>query len=61
MFNALRALDAARIDVIAMQHQIRNVDVQFIVDVTHFDLAVQVLHHALIEADEEEIEGRRAA
>jgi len=61
VFNALRALDAVRIDVIAMQHQIRNVDVQFIVDVTHFDLAVQVLHHALIEADEEEMEGRRAA
>ncbi len=61
VFDALRALNDARIDVIAMQHQIRNVDVQFVVDVVHFDAAVRVLHRALVEVDEEEMEGRRAA
>ena len=61
VLDALRALDNARIDVIAMQHQIRNVDVQFVVNVGHFDTAVRALHRALVEADEEETEGRRAA
>ena len=61
VFEALRALNDARIDVIAMQHQIRNVDVQFIVDVAHFDTAVGALHRALVEVDEEDVEGRRAA
>ncbi|WP_283844544.1 hypothetical protein [Bradyrhizobium cenepequi] len=44
-----------------MQHQIRSVDVQFVVDVAHFDTAVQALHRALAEVDDEETEGRRAA
>jgi aspartate kinase len=61
VFEALRALQAAGIDVIAMQHQIRNVDVQFVMDVARFDDAVQALHHALVEADEKQSEGRRAA
>jgi len=59
--DALRALAEADVAVIAMQHQIRNVDVQFIVDVGDFDAAVRALHKALIEADEGETEGRRAA
>jgi aspartate kinase len=32
-----------------MQHQIRNVDVQFIIDCAGFDRAVIALHKALIE------------
>ena len=59
--DALRALNDVGIDVLAMQHQIRNVDIQFVVDVTQFDSAVRALHRALVEVDEEEAEGRRAA
>lgn len=59
--DALRALADEGIGVIAMQHQIRNVDVQFIVDVTHYDAAVRALHGALVECDEAALEGRRAA
>src|SRR5690606_36867485 len=47
--DALRALDAAGIGMIAMQHQIRNVDVQFIVESRDFDAAVRALHKALVE------------
>ena len=46
---ALGALDQAGIDMIAMQHQIRNVDVQFIIDCRNFEKAIRVLHAALIE------------
>lgn len=59
--DALHALADADIDVIAMQHQIRNVDVQFVIDVSQFDAAIRVLHRALIEVDDEVAEGRRAA
>ena len=59
--DALRALDEADIDLIAMQHQIRNVDVQFIVDVERFDAAVQALHESLVEREGTQVEGRRAA
>ncbi|WP_323810696.1 aspartate kinase [Sphingobium baderi] len=59
--DALRALDDEGIGVIAMQHQIRNVDVQFIVDVEHYDAAVRALHSALVERDKTALEGRRAA
>lgn len=59
--DALCALRAANIDVIAMQHQIRNVDVQFVVDVAHFDEAVRALHRALVEAGEGQTESRCAA
>jgi aspartate kinase len=47
--DALMALGRVGIDVIAMQHQIRNVDVQFIIDCAGFDRAVIALHKALIE------------
>ncbi|GAB7550937.1 hypothetical protein NRB_04330 [Novosphingobium sp. 11B] len=47
--RALMALAEAGIGMIAMQHQIRNVDVQFIVGVEDFDPAVRVLHKALVE------------
>lgn len=49
--DALAALAGAGIGIIAMQHQIRNVDVQFIVDVGTFDAAVRALHGALVEED----------
>jgi aspartate kinase len=32
-----------------MQYQIRNVDVQFVINPSDFDAAVRVLHEALIE------------
>ncbi|WP_239019672.1 aspartate kinase [Sphingomonas suaedae] len=62
--DALRALDDAGIGVIAIQHQIRNVDVQFIVESPDFERAVCVLHNALIEDvrdAEDTASGRRAA
>ena len=59
--DALHALNDAGIDVIAMQHQIRNVDVQFIVESRDFDAAVRVLHKALVEDADARAEGRRAA
>jgi aspartate kinase len=58
--DALRALNGEGIDVIAMQHQIRNVDVQFIVAVDAFDTAIAALHRTLVE-DEQLVTGRRAA
>jgi aspartate kinase len=48
--RALVALHDAGVGMIAMQHQIRNVDVQFIVARDDFDRAVRALHAALVEA-----------
>lgn len=45
---AMQRLQAAEIRVLALQHQIRNVDVQFLIDPQDFERAVQVLHDALI-------------
>lgn len=59
--DALRALADAGVTMIAMQHQIRNVDVQFIVDCDQFDTAVRALHRALIEDEADAAEDRRAA
>lgn len=59
--DALRALADAGVTMIAMQHQIRNVDVQFIVDCDQFDTAVRALHRALIEDEADATEDRRAA
>jgi aspartate kinase len=59
--DALRALDAASVTMIAIQHQIRNVDVQFLVDPRDFDAAVRALHKALVESDATTEEKRRAA
>lgn len=47
--RALSALASRDIEMIAMQHQIRNVDVQFVVAVEDFDSAVRVLHETLVE------------
>ena len=46
--RALLALNDAGIGMIAMQHQIRNVDVQFIVARDDFEQAVRALHSALV-------------
>jgi aspartate kinase len=59
--DALQALAGAGVEVVAMQHQIRNVDVQFVVHAAQFDMAVQALHRALVEEDTSALEGRRAA
>jgi len=59
--DALGALAAAQVPIAAMQHQIRNVDVQFIIDVDHYDVAIAALHRALVENDADAAEDRRAA
>ncbi|EQB00973.1 aspartate kinase [Sphingobium indicum] len=59
--DALCALGEEGVGVIAMQHQIRNVDVQFIIDVEHYDAAVRALHHVLVEREEMAAKGKRAA
>ncbi|BBC74256.1 aspartate kinase [Altererythrobacter sp. B11] len=48
--RALSALDEAGVGMIAIQHQIRNVDVQFIVERSDFDKAIKALHVELVES-----------
>lgn len=59
--DALRALGEAGVAIIAMQHQIRNVDVQFIVESADFDIAVRALHKALVEDEEQAVDVQRVA
>lgn len=59
--DALAALAEAGINIVAMQHQIRNVDVQFVVDIDDFEAAIGALHRALVEADQGKTETQRAA
>lgn len=59
--RALHALEKAGIMMIAIQHQIRNVDVQLIINREDFDGAVQALHAAMIESPGEGADGRAAA
>ncbi|PAL25919.1 aspartate kinase [Sphingopyxis sp. GW247-27LB] len=59
--DALRALGDAGVAMIAMQHQIRNVDVQFLLAPHDFDAAVRALHRALVEDEAAPAEDRRAA
>ena len=59
--DALNALAHAGIEMIALQHQIRNVDVQFIVACQDFDAAVKALHQALVEEEQEHAQRRTAA
>jgi len=49
--DALAALAGAGVPVMGIQHQIRNVDVQFIVARSDFDRAVRALHDGLIGTD----------
>lgn len=56
-----RAVDALRrshVKIAAMQHQIRNVDLQIFIARDDFDAAVRALHAAFIE---DELDSRRAA
>lgn len=57
--RALSALARRGIVVTAMQHQIRNVDIQLIIDCADFEPAIRALHEALVE--KAEIGARRAA
>jgi len=63
--DALRALEEAGIAMVALQHQIRNVDIQFIIESRDFDAAICALHKALVEENDDigagAAEGRRAA
>ena len=59
--RALRALDEAGILMLAIQHQIRNVDVQLIIERDDFDDAVKALHTALVENLAAAMGGRAAA
>ncbi|KQX19459.1 MULTISPECIES: aspartate kinase [unclassified Sphingomonas] len=61
MADALGALASEGIDVMAMHHQIRNVDVQFVIDVAHYDAAVRALHEVLVEDGGDAVERRCAA
>lgn len=47
--RALMALEQAGVVMVAMQHQIRNVDVQFIIACEDFERAIKALHAALVE------------
>lgn len=59
--RALLALGETAIVPQAVQHQIRNVDVQFIVTRDDFDMAIRALHSALIEETAFADSGRAAA
>lgn len=59
--RALEALEEAGILMLAIQHQVRNVDVQFIIERQDFEQAVQVLHAALVENASVSVAERAAA
>lgn len=59
--RALLALEQAGVGMIAIQHQIRNVDVQFIIAQEDFDKAVRLLHEALVENASTGAQSTRAA
>jgi len=59
--SALDALDTAGITVLALQHQVRNVDVQFIIERSDFETTVKSLHAALVEKPVAELSSRAAA
>lgn len=59
--QAMAALTEAGITVIGLQHQIRNVDVQFLIEKADFDGAVRALHEALIENGQAAAAEREAA
>ena len=59
--RALQALERAGILMLAVQHQIRNVDVQFVIERDDFDDAVRALHAALVEQPRASMSSREAA
>ncbi len=59
--RALRALEDSGVLMLAMQHQVRNVDVQFIIAREDYDTAVRALHAALVESSKANVSGLVAA
>lgn len=59
--QAMDAVAAAGISVIGLQHQIRNVDIQFIIEAKNYDAAVRALHNELIAPDGASADARKAA
>ena len=59
--HAMTALTDAGIVVIGLQHQIRNVDIQFLIETKDYDRTVRALHDALILPAEAATEKRQAA
>src|SRR5690606_3486937 len=58
--RALDALDRAGILMLAVQHLVRNVDVQFVIERDDFDDAVRALHAALVEQPRASMSSREA-
>jgi len=48
--RSIDSLAAAGVRVLGLQHQIRNVDVQFLVEPKNFDRAVRALHETLVSS-----------
>jgi aspartate kinase len=59
--RSLDALDQAGVPVLALQHQVRNVDMQFVIERGDFDEAVRALHLALVENGSADVGSRAAA
>jgi aspartate kinase len=59
--EAMTALTTSGIKVIGLQHQIRNVDVQFLIEPEDFDAAVRALHDSLIVREDRTASNRAAA
>jgi aspartate kinase len=59
--QALEALAEAGVTMVAMQHQIRNVDIQIIVECADYERAIRALNHALIESVDAPASVRHAA
>ena len=59
--RSMSALAKSGIEVVGLQHQIRNVDVQFIIAPKDFDTAIRALHQALISDCPSQARGRKAA
>ncbi|HUD53412.1 aspartate kinase [Parvibaculum sp.] len=58
--EAMAALARVKINVIGLQHQIRNVDIQFLVEPEDFDAAIRVLHDALVAGCPQAMKGEAA-
>lgn len=59
--RALEVLEGSGITVLALQHQVRNVDVQFVIERDDFEETVKSLHTALVENPTAEVNSLEAA
>ncbi|WP_338465762.1 aspartate kinase [Novosphingobium sp. ZN18A2] len=59
--EALKALADENISILALQHQIRNVDIQFVVEPESFKPAIRALHRALVEGEDDVLAEKQAA